>query len=88
MKKRILALCLAILLVGALFAGCGDDGIVTEEKAKEMAMKEAGIQEADIEDVHVHLVTENGLPCYSVHITTADKETSIVIDIASGEIIG
>ena len=88
MKKRILALCLAVLLVGALLVGCGGNDIVTEEKAKEMAMEHAGIREADIEDIHIHLVTENGLACYSVHITTATKETSVIIDIASGEIIG
>ena len=88
MKKRILALCLAVLLVGMLFVGCGKSDIVTEEKAKEMAMEHAGIQESEVEDVHVHLVTENGLACYSVHITTADKEASVIIDIASGEIIG
>ena len=88
MKKRILALCMAVLLVGALFAGCGGNDIVTEEEAKEMAMEHAGIREADIEDIHIHLVTENGLACYSVHITTATKETSVIIDIASGEIVG
>ena len=88
MKKRILALCMAVLLVGALFAGCGGNDIVTDEEAKEMAMEHAGIQESEVEDVHVHLVTENGLACYSVHITTADKETSVIIDIANGEIIG
>ena len=88
MKKKILALCLVVLLLGALFAGCGGNEIVTEEKAKVMAMEHAGVQESEIEDLHVHLVDENGLACYSVHITTATREVSVVIDIASGEIIG
>ena len=88
MKKKILALCLVVLLLGALFAGCGGNEIVTEEKAKEMAIEHAGVQESEIEDLHVHLVDENGLACYSVHITTATREVSVVIDIASGEIIG
>lgn len=78
---------LAALLMSVLLVGCGDDGIVTEEKAKKIAMEQAELTEADIEDIHVHLVTENGLPCYSVHITTADSETSTIIDIASGEIL-
>lgn len=88
MKKRILAMVLAVLLMGVLLVGCGDDGIVTEEKAKKIALEQAGLTEAEVEDIHIHLVTENGLACYSVHITTADSETSIIIDIASGEIIG
>ena len=88
MKKKILALCLVVLLVGALFAGCGGNEIVTEEKAKAMAMEHAGVQESEIEDLHVHLVDENGLACYSVHITTATREVSVVIDIAGGKIIG
>ena len=88
MKKRILALCLAVLLVGVLFAGCGGNDIVTEERAKEMAMEHAGIQEAELEDIHIHTISENGLACYSVHMTTATREVSVVIDIAGGKIIG
>ena len=85
--KKILAFLLAALLVGVLLVGCGNDGIVTEEQAKKIALKEVGLKESQVDDIHIHMVEENGLPCYSVHITTPDTEMSVVIDIASGEII-
>lgn len=85
--KKFLAFLLAALLVGALLVGCGNDGIVTEEQAKKIALKEVGLKESQVDDIHIHMVEENGLPCYSVHITTPDTEMSVVIDIASGEIL-
>lgn len=85
--KKILAFLLAALLVGALLAGCGNGGIVTEDQAKKLALQEIGLKESQVDDIHIHMVEENGLPCYSVHITTPDTEVSVVIDIASGEII-
>ena len=84
--KKIMALLLAALLVGTLLVGCGG-GVVTEEKAKEIALKEVDLKESQVDDIHVHMVTENGLPCYSVHITAGDREVSVLIDIASGDIL-
>lgn len=85
--KKFLAFLLAALLVGALLAGCGDGGVVTEEQAKKLALQETGLKESHVDDMHIHMVEENGLPCYSVHITAGDREVSVIIDIASGEII-
>lgn len=88
MKKKIIALMLVTVLLCALAAGCGgDDKIVTEEEAKQIALEEAGISESDATDIHTHMVTEMGLPCYSIHITTESGEVSVIIDIATGEII-
>ena len=84
--KKIMALLLAALLVGTLLVGCGG-GVVTEEKAKEIALKEVDLKESQVDDIHVHMVTEKGLPCYSVHITAGDREFSVLIDIASGDIL-
>ena len=86
--KKVLAFVLAALLAGVLLVGCGSSGVVTEEQAKKIALKDVGLTESQVDDVHIHMVTENGLPCYSVHITAGDREVSVVIDIASGEIIG
>lgn len=85
--KKFLAFLMAALLVGALLAGCGNGGIVTEEQAKKLALQETGLKESQVDDIHIHMVEENGLPCYSVHIIAGDREVSVIIDIASGEII-
>ena len=87
MKKRIFAMLLAVLLVVAL-TGCGnDDKIVTEDKAMEIVLEELGLSRSDVTDIHTHVVTENNLPCYSIHITTEDAEYSVVIDVATGEVV-
>ena len=87
MKKKIIAVLLVTVLLCALAAGCGGKKIVTEEEAKKIALEEADISESDATDIHTHMVTEKGLPCYSIHITTEDGDVSVIIDIATGEVI-
>ena len=72
----------------SLFAGCSNkNDIITQEQAQKIAITEAGLSADEISDVHTHIITENGLPCYSVHLSAGDKEYSFVIKIADGSII-
>lgn len=89
MKKRILALCLALFIVLGVLAGCGKPGAITEERAMEIAKEASGYSDDQITDIHTHLTTEDGIPCYSIHLTTAtDGEFSYLIHAGTGEIIG
>ena len=88
MKKKIFAvLAVSILLLGVLCA-CGKSNAITAEKAQKIAMEDAGLKQKDVSDVHAHVVTEDNIPCYSIHITTADGEYSYLIHAGTGEILG
>ena len=87
MKRRIFTLLLIALLVAGTLTACGKKGAVTQEEAQKIALESAGLTEAQITDVHTHIVTEQGIPCYSIHITTTDSELSVVINAATGEVM-
>lgn len=86
MKKRIFALITAAIMMMSLLAACSD-GPITEAKAQKIAMEHAGLSQKDVMDVHTHIVDENGIPCYSIHITTATEDFSVVINATTGEVI-
>ena len=86
MKKRIFALITAAILMMSLLAACSD-GPITETKAQKIALEHAGISQKDVVDVHTHIVDENGIPCYSIHITTATDDISVVVNASTGEVI-
>ena len=89
MKKQIIAILLISGLCLGLLAGCGSkkSDPVTQEEAITIALKEAGMTADQVNDVHVHVTTQQGIPCYSVHITTADSDFSIVINASNGEVM-
>lgn len=88
MKKRLFAfIMLAVLLLGMLTA-CGKKSPVTGDEAQKIALEYAGLKEKDVADVHTHIIDQNGIPCYSIHITTADGEVSVIINASTGEVIG
>lgn len=87
MKKRTFALLLCICLTAGLLTACGQKKAVTADEAIAIALEHAQLSRSDATDVHTHVVTEQGLPCYSIHITTADGELSVVINAATGEVI-
>ena len=89
MKTRLVAILLLAALVLSVFTGCGGkSGVLTGEDAQKIALEEAGLTADQVTDVHTHIVTENGVPCYSVHITAGEEEFSILINAGTGEIIG
>lgn len=87
MKIRMIALVLILVLTLGMLAACGKKGPVTQEEAQKIALKEAGLTASEVTDVHTHVTTVDGIPCYSIHITTADGEQSVVISAADGTVI-
>ena len=87
MKKRIFAMILSALLCISLLAACGG-GAVTAEKAQKIALDYAGLKASQVSDIHTHVIEQEGAPCFQVHMTTDSGEVTIVIDAATGEVIG
>ena len=86
MKKRIFAILAVCAMLLCIFAGCSK-GPVSQEKAQKIALEHAGLKASDVQDVHTHVTDSNGIPCYSIHITTADDEFSVIINASTGEVI-
>lgn len=87
MKKRFFAIFMILVILAGMLAACGKKGPVTQAEAQKIALDHAGLKTSDVSDVHVHIVEEQGIPCYSIHITTADGELSVVINASTGEVI-
>lgn len=87
MKKRIFAIISALLLCVSLLTACSS-GPVTAEKAQKIALEHEGLKESDVSDIHTHLIDQNGAPCFQIHMTTENGEVTIVVDAATGEVIG
>lgn len=87
MKIRIIAMVLLLVLALGMFTACGKSGVVTQEEAQKIALEEAGLTASQVTDIHTHVTTVDGIPCYSVHITTEDGERSIVISASDGTVL-
>lgn len=87
MKKRVFTLLMVAVMLLGLLSACGNKGPITQEKAQKIALEHAGLSEKDVADVHTHISDENGIPCYSIHITTSDDEISVVINATTGEVM-
>ena len=87
MKKRIFALLTVLCLCVGMLAACGSDDPITQEKAVQIAVKEAGISEAEAVDLHVHVTDYEGIPCYNIHFTANGVSLSYDIHAVTGEIL-
>lgn len=86
MKKRMIALVLlAVFALG--IAACNKNSALTSEQAQKAALEHLGISQSDVADIHTHVTSENGIPCYSFHIATTDGEHTVVIHAGTGEVI-
>ena len=84
MKNRIIAvISLAVLL--CLLSGCGSD-VMTAQEAEALALSEMGRKASEVDDIHTHVITENGTPCYQIHITIGEEEYEYTIT-AEGDIL-
>lgn len=89
MKKRILTLVVVLAMALSLFAACSNkSGTITSEQAQKIALKAAGLSASQVDDVHVHVESYDGVPCYQIHITDGDKEYTYYIAAKGGEILG
>lgn len=88
MKKRLfVSLILAAVLL-SLLAGCNTKSkALTAEQAKAIALEQAGLTQSQVTDIHTHIVTEKGIPCYNIHINAGDTELSYVISAVDGTVL-
>lgn len=86
MTKKTIALTLTLVLCLGLLAACGDDGLVGENKAISIALKDAGLKQNKV-DVHAHGGSYRGTPCYEIHIEDGGDEYTYYIDAVTGEIL-
>lgn len=85
MKKRILPLLLAVVMILSLCA-CGNRAI-SAQKAQQIAAEDAGIKVADAEDIHTHVGTAaDGTPYYDIHFSADGTPYNYQIS-AKGEIL-
>lgn len=89
MKKRIIALLLVFILTAALLAACGPkkSSMLTVEEAQQIALKEFGHTESKVSEIHAHVTTYEGIPCYSIHITMNGSEYEYIIDALTGDVL-
>ena len=85
--KKYVAIALSVILLLTLLAGCGNKAL-TADDAKQIALKDLGISEAQVSDVHVHLTTdEDGAACYSIYLTVNGTQMEYLIHGSTGEIL-
>ena len=87
MKKRIVALVLAVLMALTMFAACGSkSSVISEAEAQKRALESLGLSKKDVTDIHTHIASGD-TPGYSFHITCGDEEYSVLIDAVTGEVV-
>ena len=62
-------------------------GQITEDEAKAIAFGHAGVTEADVSHLYVHLETDDGITKYEVDFNVGTTEYDYDIDAASGSIL-
>ena len=87
MKKRIVAFILIAVMVLGMLTACGKKGALTQEEAQKIALEHVGISQNDVSDLHVHIVQEQGIPCYSFHIASDKGDYTVLVHAGTGEII-
>ena len=89
MKKRVFALLLCCIMLLCVLAGCGDDSdIISQEKAMSIALEDAGVSADQISDTHIHIMEQNGEPCYSIHFNVGSTAYSFMVSVSTGKIVG
>ena len=86
MKKRIFAIIALLVLVLTLFAACKKSKSITSQQAQNIALKAANLTAAQVDDVHVHAATYDGVACFQIHITVGETEYTFYID-QSGNVL-
>lgn len=86
--KKFLSMILLCCLVLGLLAGCGgDDGIVSQEEARKIALEALDVSEKDASEIHIHVGTYEDTPCYSFHITVGSQTHEVMVDAVTGEVL-
>ena len=85
--KKLTAMILMFALCLSLLVACSS-GPVNAEKAQKIALDHAGLKESQVSDIHTHVIEQEGIPCFQIHMTTESGEITVVVDASNGEVIG
>lgn len=84
MKKIILSL----VLVVSVFTACGGETKISEEKAKEIALNNAGLTSENVTFIKVEKDSDDGKTVYEVEFYTKDnREFDYEIDANTGDVL-
>lgn len=89
MKKTLIA---SILIVSSItISGCGNqkitNNIITLEEAKEIALRNANLNESEVTFINSRLETDNGIKKYDIEFYHENKEYDYEINALDGSII-
>lgn len=97
MKRKILSVLLAVMLVLSLFAGCTEVGSakpttvtnVTPEEAQEIVQKALGITAEQMLSPFIHTGTygDPAESAYSIQFATLEKDYEFIISAVDGDIL-
>lgn len=65
-----------------------DNNLISEDEAKSIALKDAGITEDQMSGIRIRLDRDDGVRQYEVEFYAGDKEYDYEIDAVSGDILG
>ena len=86
MKKRLISLVLALLLLCSLLCACGKADI-TANDAVTIVMEQLGDDAANVGTPHVHTGKFGNEDCYNVYITLDGQDWVYVVSM-DGQILG
>lgn len=88
MKKRIFVIVALAVLALSMFAACTEEtAVVTEDKAIQIALEDAGCEAKNVTGLHVHTGTEGKIPVYQIHFSHGEDDFTYVISGLTGEIL-
>ena len=87
MLKRVISVLMIAVLALGLLAACGNDGHLSVEEAKSIALKDMGVKESKVDSVDVHVSTIDGVACYIVYIAMDGEYMEYTINGLNGEIL-
>ena len=85
--KKLIATFLTLILCLSLLVACST-GPVNAEKAQKIALDHAGLKASQVSDIHTHVIEQEGVPCFQIHMTTENGEITVVVNASNGEVIG
>ena len=85
--KKTIAMLMMLVLCLSLFVAC-NSGPVNAEKAQKIALDYADLKASQVSEIHTHVIEQEGTPCFQIHMTTENGEITVVVNAATGEVIG
>ena len=92
MFKKAISLFTAGLMMAGMLAATGSMGVmaaerITEAKAKEIALEDAGVDESDLIYDRIEMGHEQGVSVYEIDFWTSTTEYDYDISVTDGEIV-